>query len=99
MIEVSDVPDENRYVVTVDGARAGFLDYRIRGDVFIARHTEIDPSFGGRGLGSALVTEVLDRVRSSGRRLSPVCPFVQHFLGEHPEYRDLVDSRGEAEVS
>lgn len=90
MVEVSDVPDEHRYVVTVDGERAGFLDYKIRGDVFVAIHTEIDPAFGGRGLGSVLVTEVLDQVRAAGRRLSPVCPFVQHFLEEHAEYRDLV---------
>jgi predicted GNAT family acetyltransferase len=89
MVEVSDAPDEHRYVVTVDGQPAGFLQYRIRGDVFVALHTEIDPAFGGQGLGSRLVTEVLDRVRESGRRLSPVCPFVKRFLTSHPQYADL----------
>jgi predicted GNAT family acetyltransferase len=101
MIEVSDAPEEHRYIVAVDGERAGFLDYKIRGNVFVALHTEIDPSFGGQGLGSILVRQVLDAVRASGRRLSPVCPFVQGSLEGHPEYRDLVSGatkadRGEA---
>ena len=99
MVEVSDVPDEHRYVVTVDGARAGFMDYKIRGDVFVAIHTEIDPAFGGQGLGSRLVSSVLDEVRASGRRLSPLCPFVQRFLEGHPEYADLVSHDSGAERS
>jgi predicted GNAT family acetyltransferase len=90
MVEVTDAPDEHRYLISVDGERAGFLQYRIRGDVFVAVHTEIDPAFSGQGLGSQLVTDVLDRVRQSGRRLSPLCPFVQGFLSSHPEYADLV---------
>jgi uncharacterized protein len=89
--EVADVPEERRYVVTVDGARAGFLDYLVQGDVFVARHVEIDPSYAGQGLGSRLVHEVLEAVRASGRRLRPACPFVVHFLRDHPEFADLVD--------
>lgn len=93
MIEVSETPGGSRYVVTVDGQRAGFLDYRITGDVFIAVHTEIDSAYGGRGLGSQLVGRVLDDVRASGRRLRPVCPFVRHFLAENPQYVDLTRDR------
>jgi predicted GNAT family acetyltransferase len=90
MAEVTDVPEERRYVVTVDGARAGFLDYLVQGDVFVARHVEVDPSYAGQGLGSVLVSQVLVDVRTSGRRLRPACPFVSHYLREHPEFADLV---------
>lgn len=88
--EISDIPDESRYVITVDGQPAGLLDYSISGDVFVALHAEIDPAYGGRGLGSQLVTRVLDDVRASGRRLRPVCPFVQHVVEENSQYQDLV---------
>jgi uncharacterized protein len=95
MVEVSDSPDEDRYVIKVDGQVAGWLDYHIRGDVFVALHTETDPAYSGQGLASTLVTQVLDRVRASGRRLRPLCPFVVQYLRRHPEYADLVaeDSR------
>ncbi|MDX6307753.1 MAG: uncharacterized protein QOI06_799 [Nocardioidaceae bacterium] len=90
MLEVTDLPDEQRFVVTVDGRRAGRLDYEVRGDVFVALHTEIDPAFEGQGLAGILVREVLDRVRDTGLRLRPVCPYVLRFLRKHPEYADLV---------
>jgi uncharacterized protein len=96
MVEVSDVPDENRFVVKVDGAVAGFLRYRLQGDQFVAVHTEIDPAFSGQGLGGTLVTNVLDNVRDTGLRLLPLCPFVKGFLEKHPEYNDLVVRNGGA---
>ena len=89
-IELRDVPDESRYDLYVDGVRVGFMDYQLRGDTFTALHTEIDPAYGGRGLASRLVTEVLDNVRDTGMALRPVCPFVRRFLERHPEYDDLV---------
>jgi predicted GNAT family acetyltransferase len=91
MVEVIDVPEEQRYVITVDGQRAGLLDYQVLGDVFVALHAEVDPAFAGQTLGATLVRQVLDEVREYGRRLRPRCPFVSYFLRENPEYADLVD--------
>ncbi len=88
--EISDVPAESRYVLDLDGVRAGFMDYRLRGDVFVAVHTEIDPAYSGQGLGDLLVRRVLDQVRDTGMSLRPLCPFVQRFLQKHREYDDLV---------
>ena len=89
-ITIEDVPEESRYVILVDGARAGFMDYKLRGNWFTAIHTEIDPAFGGRGLGQRLVKHVLDMVRDAGLSLRPLCPFVRSYLQKHPEYDDLV---------
>jgi predicted GNAT family acetyltransferase len=89
-LEVRDVPEESRYDLYIDGVRVGFMDYAVRGDTFTALHTEIYPAYGGRGLASRLVTEVLDNVRDTGMALRPLCPFVRRFLETHPEYDDLV---------
>ena len=86
MSEVSDVPDEQRYVLTVDGHRVGRLDYALEADVFVARHVVVEPSYEGRGLGTALVRKVLDEVREAGLALRPECPFVVYFLRKHPDY-------------
>ncbi|MGH3446424.1 MAG: GNAT family N-acetyltransferase [Nocardioidaceae bacterium] len=91
MADVKDMPDERRYVIEVDGARAGFLDYALRGDTLVARHTEIDSAYDGQGLGSALVRHVLDHVRDTGMWVRPICPFVASYIEAHPDYQDLVD--------
>ena len=89
-IEITDVPEQSRFELSLDGVRVGFMDYAMLGDTFTALHTEIDPAYGGQGLGEQLVRHVLDLVRSSGMALRPVCPFVKAFLQKHPEYDDLL---------
>ncbi len=91
MVEVTDVPGEQRFVISVDGQRAGLLDYALRGDLFVALHTEIDPAYAGQGLGGILVRQVLDGVRDAGMRLRPLCPFVAHFVRNNADYADLVE--------
>jgi len=95
MPEIVAVPAESRYVLTIDGERVGFMDYRVREEAFIAVHTEIDPAYSGQGLGELLVRHVLDQMRDTGMSLRPLCPFVQRFLQKHHEYDDmLVPTKG-----
>ena len=53
--------------------------------------TRIDPAYAGRGLAGQLIREALGDVRSSGRRIVPVCPFVAAYLSKHDTYDDLTD--------
>lgn len=87
-ITVVHEPAAHRFVVTVDGDLAGFTAYREReaGTVFDFVHTEIDPAFGGRGLGGVLVSEALARTRGLGRAIVPHCPFVAAWLRKHPDF-------------
>lgn len=79
-IEITDNPEARRYEAHVDGALAGFADYRDadRDGVAVRSfvHTEVDPAFGGKGIGSALVDDALRATIASGRRIHPVCSFV-----------------------
>ncbi len=97
MAEISDVPEERRYVLTVDGRRVGRLDYVLEADMFVATHVVVEPAYEGRGLGTALVRHVLDEVRETGLALRPQCPFVVYFLREHPEYADLLEDVDDVE--
>ena len=92
MTSVEHDTERQRYVITVDGAPAGFTAYE-RGEEVVFTHTEIDPRFEGQGLGSRLVGEALDDVRRRGLTALPVCPFVRKFIDSHPEYADLVPAR------
>jgi len=95
-VTVTDDPGERRYVVTVDGERAGLASYADRTDkdgvaqrVFY--HTEVSEAFGGRGLATILVKEALDDARAQGKKIVGVCPLVAAFLKKHPEYSDATN--------
>ncbi len=91
-ITVRNEPDLNRYTVFIDDDAVGFAEYRIHSDEIVFIHTEVDPERREKGLASTLVQWALDDVRdNSDRRVVAQCPYVRHWLREHPEYRDLLD--------
>ncbi|GGJ86083.1 N-acetyltransferase [Pilimelia anulata] len=89
-ITVTEEPDRQRFVAHDGAERVGVLDYQVRGDVLALTHTGVDPARRGGGIATVLVTRALDAVRDSGRRIVPVCPFVDHVLRLEPRYADLV---------
>ncbi len=89
-VHVEDVPAERRYAASVGGRRAGFAEYRQRPGLIAFVHTEVDPAFAGRGVGSALIGGALDDARARGLAVLPFCPFVDAYIKDHREYADLV---------
>ena len=85
-----DNPGEHRFEVRVDGAVAGFAAYRADDRAHVFTHTEIDPAYEGKGLGSVLVRGALDEMRRRGRDVLPACPFVRRWVERHPDYLALV---------
>lgn len=90
---VADNPAEHRFEIRADGALAGFAAYRSGQREYVFTHTEIDPAYEGKGLGSVLVRGALDALRSRGLGAVPVCPFVLRFVRRHEDYLDLVPAR------
>ncbi|WP_341721202.1 GNAT family N-acetyltransferase [Micromonospora sp. FIMYZ51] len=91
---IEDDPAKRRYEILVDDALAGFTAYLPRDGVLVFTHTEVDPGFQHKGVGSALIRGTLDQVRERGQRVVPRCPFMTAFIERHPEYADLVTSLG-----
>lgn len=89
-VRVVDNQAELRFELWVDGSRAGFIAYRREPGAVVLVHTDIDPAYEGRGLGSRLVAGALDDLRNRGLGLVPLCPFVVAYLRRHPEEADLV---------
>lgn len=89
-IEIIDNPDGERYEIRSDGQLIGRADYQRDGDRVVIPHTQIDPSFGGQGLGGQMVRYALDDIRRQNRKVVPACPFVSDYITKHPEYADLV---------
>jgi len=89
-VQVFDNPAEERYEAQVDGAVAGEAYYKVAPGRITVLHTEVDPEFEGRGIGSLLAKDALDDARKKGLGVVARCPFIASFIREHPEYQDLL---------
>ena len=90
-VTVTDDPENHRYVATVDGEQAGIAVYHLAQGRHLFVHTEVDDAFSGQGVGGQLVQGALDDVRAGGGKVVPLCPFVKRWIGDHEEYRSLID--------
>ncbi|MEE2030524.1 GNAT family N-acetyltransferase [Rhodococcus chondri] len=84
--------DKQRYELRDDDAVIGYTQYHPDGDTqLVFDHTEVDDGYSGQGLAGKLVRFALDDVRERGKRVVAICPYVDNFIGKHPEYQDLTD--------
>ena len=81
----------NRFEIYSDGELAGFADFKVSNQMISYTHTEIDPKFGGQGLGSQLIKEALDEALDQSLEVAPYCSFVSAYIKKNSEnYLDLV---------
>lgn len=93
-IEVKNNPEENRYEAYLDGRLAGVAVYGLGPSTIVFLHTEVEPEFEGKGIGSALAKGALEDVRAAGEYdVVPLCPFIKTYIERHPEFDDLVHRR------
>ncbi len=83
--------EHQKYTIAVEGKTVGLAEFADRGDQRVFYHTEVDPSFGGRGLATILIEEALTAARDEGKRIVPVCSMVGTVLKKHPEFDDITD--------
>nr|WP_026910525.1 GNAT family N-acetyltransferase [Patulibacter minatonensis] len=94
MSEVRNAAEAHRYEIVEDGVVAGFAEYmEVRGDRIVFTHTEIDPAFEGKGLGSALIGAALEDARDREQLIVPICPFVAKYVHKHTEFVPFLDER------
>jgi predicted GNAT family acetyltransferase len=87
---VIQVPKLSRYELHLDGNLIGYLVYRRRNGRIVYTHTEVDPTYSGRGYGGLLVGTALDEAAHEGLEVVPLCPFVAYYIDGHPKYEKLV---------
>jgi len=93
---VRDNTEDRRFEIWVDGELAGFTTYALRSGVISFLHTQLDPSFQGRGLGHELVATALLSARERGLKVLPFCPYVRGFIAQNSEFLDLVPEQDRA---
>lgn len=88
-VRVLDSLGDSRYEIHVNGKLGGFVTYERHGAVSVLVHTEVFDEFEGRGLAGRLVAYALDDIRANGAKVDAECPYVDSYIGKHPEYADL----------
>lgn len=106
--EVAINTSQNRFELRLNGDLVGIMGFYQEeragrpvprpAPVMSYMHTVITEDFGHRGLASVLVQGALDYARRVGWKVRPVCTYVQRFVAERPEYRDLVSGAAAASV-
>ena len=83
-VEVVRNDEAQRYEIIADGTVAGFTEF-VPDDEgrLVFPHTEVDPAFAGRGLGTILIGSALADVAARGETIVPVCSFVVKYLESH----------------
>ncbi len=89
MIVVADNRTANRFEARDGDTLAGFAAYLRTPELVAFVHTEVDPVFEGRGVGSQLARAGVESVEAEGLRVLAVCPFIAGWLVRHPQYVHL----------
>lgn len=84
--------EESRYEIWVGDTLGGFTEFVQKSDGRVLfPHTEIEPAFGGQGLGGHLVDEALADTARRGGIIVPLCPFVQKYLRKNEVAGAVID--------
>jgi hypothetical protein len=89
VITVTDHRAANRFEARDGETLAGFADHLRTSELVAFVHTEVDPAFGGRGVGSLLARTGIESAQADGLRVLAVCPFIAGWLARHPQYAHL----------
>lgn len=99
-ITLVDNPSHERFELLSGDELVGILGYRdedeilgcgaAAGDVVAYMHTVVKEEYGGQGMAALLVQFSMDCAREREWSVRPVCTYIQRYVGEHPEYLDLL---------
>lgn len=74
-----------------NGKKAGKMTYSITsGGFIIIDHTEVEPSFNGKGIGKQLLYKIVEMAREKNIKIMPLCPFANAMFQKTTEIQDVL---------
>lgn len=90
-IKHKDNGGKGAFIADNNGAKAGEMTYVWVGEnKFIIDHTEVDPEYGGMGVGKLMVLSAVEFARDNDVKILPLCPFAKSVFDKFPELRDVL---------
>jgi len=79
------------FVALDQDKKAGEMTYSKAGDsLIIIDHTEVDPAFGGQGVGKKMVLAAVDFARQNNIKVLPLCPFAKAAFDKDATIQDVL---------
>lgn len=78
-----------QFQFTLDGSIARIEYIKAKEKIYLT-HTEVPKGFEGKGIGSELIRQALEYIKTNDLTLIPLCPFVAMYIKRHPEWKELV---------
>jgi predicted GNAT family acetyltransferase len=88
--ELIDNVEKKQYEFHAEGLVARIEYIKAKSATIYLTHTEVPKQLVGKGVGKALVQQVLEDIKQKELTLVPLCPFVAMYIKRHPEWRSLV---------
>ena len=80
---------EKQYEFHIDGFIPRMEYIKVPSKIFLT-HTEVPVELEGKGIGTALIKQVLEEIEKLDLVLIPMCPFVATYIKRYPEWKKLV---------
>lgn len=82
--------EKKRFELEVEG-KIAYIEYILNNEnIMFLTHTEVPVGLEGKGVGSTIVSKVLDYIKENGYTLAPLCPFVAAYVKRHPERKEIL---------
>jgi predicted GNAT family acetyltransferase len=94
-MEIQHTNRENKgFFKAVEGENeAGRMTYSWAGEnKFIIDHTEVNPEFGGQGVGKKMVMAAVEFARQNDLKIIPLCPFAKSVFQKTEDIRDVLSN-------
>lgn len=79
-----------RFELLRNGDVVSFADYRGDDTSIIVPHVETAPEHRGNGYAAELMEGLLGILRSTGRTITPLCPFAARHIRDNEQHHDLL---------
>lgn len=87
-LNITNNLDQHRFETELNGQLAR-IEYKREGSNIIFTHTEVPEAFEGQGIATKMVYHAMEYAKNEGLKVRALCPFVNKYVSEHPEYHDI----------
>ena len=90
-IKITEDQTKGSAVAKENEVIAGKMTYSIASANFIIiDHTEVDPSFKGKGVGKQLLYKIVEMARERDIKILPLCPFANAMFKKLADIQDVL---------
>lgn len=90
MIKIKYEPENNRSAAYDESLEIGESTFSKAKDFWIIDHTFVEKEYGGQGIATKLVSELVDQARNNNIKIMPLCPFAKKEFDKRQEYSDVL---------